>query len=304
VKKILITGAGGFIGRHAAELFSKEGWHVTGMDESPCETGEWQKWGVAVWHSSAVSLDALITYAGKPDVILHCAGSGEVGYSMSHPYEDYKRNVETIVSVLEFARCHVPGARILYPSSAAVYGVAERMPIREQDELKPITPYGVHKKVAEDLCRSYAEHFGLFVAVIRFFSVYGQGLRKQLLWDACSKISKNDYSFWGSGAEVRDLVHIDDAVKLLMMAAGHASPQCPVVNGASGVGIEIREVLSEIFRCLGKTESPVFSGFCRPGDPLRYVADISRAVSYRWKPEWDWRRGIREYVEWFRANAQ
>jgi UDP-glucose 4-epimerase len=304
VKKVLITGAGGFIGRHAAKLFSREGWHVTGIDEAPFETGDRQGWGIAQWHTSAVSLDALTSYAGDPEVILHCAGSGVVGYSMAHPYEDYQRNVDTTVAVLEFARLHVPGARILYPSSAAVYGAAERMPIGEGDELKPITPYGVHKKVAEDLCRSYAQHFGLSVALIRFFSVYGKGLRKQLLWDACSKISSNDYSFWGSGTEVRDLVHIEDAVRLIMTLVDHASPQCPVVNGASGVGIEIRDVLSEIFRCLGKTDSPVFSGLRRSGDPLRYVADISRAASYGWKPEWDWRRGIGEYVEWFRANAQ
>lgn len=303
MKKVLITGAAGFIGRHAAGLFGREGWHVAGMDEAPCEAAEWQRWGVSEWHPSTVSLETLVSCAGRPDVIIHCAGTGVVGYSMTYPFEDYKRNVDTTMAVLEFVRLHAPGARVLYPSSAAVYGAAPRIPISEQDELKPITPYGVHKKVAEDLCRSYAEHFGLSVAVIRFFSVYGPGLRKQLLWDACSRISNNENSFWGLGTEVRDWVHVKDAVRLFMKVADHASPRCPVVNGGSGVGIEICDLLSEIFRCLGKPDSPVFSGVHRPGDPLCYVADISRAVSYGWRPEWDWHRGIREYVAWFKANA-
>ena len=149
MKKVLITGAAGFIGRHAARLFGSEGWRVAGMDEVPCEEDAWRRWGMSEFHSSAVALDALASRAGKPDLIIHCAGTGTVGYSLTHPYDDYKRNVDTTAAVLEFVRLHAPKAHVLYPSSAAVYGAAVRESLKEQDELKPITPYGAHKKMAE-----------------------------------------------------------------------------------------------------------------------------------------------------------
>jgi UDP-glucose 4-epimerase len=304
MRKILITGAHGFIGRYAAKFFSGMGWHVTGIDLTSWDEGEKGLWGITDWHTSDITLDNLMSYAGKPDLIIHCAGSGTVGFSMTHPYEDYKMNVDTTMSILEFARLHAPEARILYPSSAAVYGAANRIPIDELVEPNPITPYGVHKKSAEDLCRSYAHYFGLSVAIIRLFSIYGIGLRKQLLWDACLKIHNHENSFWGTGFETRDWVHVEDAVALFNKTAIHASSQCPVVNCGSGLGVPICDILSEIFRCFGRTDSTTFSGTSRSGDPLHYVADISLARMWGWKPERDWRQGIREYVEWFKANVR
>lgn len=303
MKDILITGAHGFIGRNAALLFSESGWCVTGMDLAPWAMDEWSHWGITNYYTCHVNVDNLQRFGGKPKVILNCAGTGAVGFSMIHPYQDYQANVDTTISVLEFVRLYIPEAGIIYPSSAAVYGSADHIPIDEDEELRPITPYGVHKKIAEDLCRCYAQHFDLHVAIVRYFSVYGVGLRKQLLWDACSKIIDNNYSFWGSGTEVRDWVHIKDAVRLLVNIAEQVSPQCPILNCGSGMGVENRDILLELFNCFGKSDTPLFSGTGRPGDPVQYIANITRAMSYGWEPEWHWKRGIKEYVDWFRNGT-
>jgi UDP-glucose 4-epimerase len=191
----------------------------------------------------------------------------------------------------------------VYPSSAAVYGRAAVLPITEASPLDPISPYGVHKKIAEDLCRSYGATFGLRVSIVRLFSAYGVALRKQLLWDASCKVRSQDYRFDGTGDETRDLVHAEDASRLLLLAGEHAGPDVPVVNGASGAEVSIRSVLGELFRALDVGREPEFTGTARSGDPDRYAGDPSAALAWGWTPQRAWEEGVREYARWFRETA-
>ncbi len=302
-KIALVTGAYGFVGRQVARQLADAGWQVIGLGHGSWTREEWQIWGISEWHSTDITLDALITYSGKPDVIVHCAGSGSVGFSMTHPYQDFQRTVTTTLAVLEFARLYAPKSRIVYPSSAGVYGVVQKLPISENDPLSPASPYGVHKRMAEDLCESYAKHFELSIAVVRLFSVYGEGLRKQLLWDASNKIARGQNDFFGTGDEIRDWLHVGDAARLLVVAAEHASPQCPIVNGGSGQGLTVREILSELFNCFGRSDTPNFSGTARSGDPAGYEADIALVTSWGWHPEIDWHQGLRAYAGWIKQGA-
>jgi len=299
----LVTGAYGFIGRHVARQLAGDGWRVIGLGHGSWVKEEWEAWGVAEWHSADITLDTLITYAGEPDMVVHCAGSGSVGFSMTHPYQDFQRTVSTTLAVLEYARFNAPKARIAYPSSAGVYGVVNKLPISETDPLSPASPYGVHKCMAEDLCKSYAKHFDISVAMVRLFSVYGVGLRKQLLWDASQKIIDGENDFFGTGEEIRDWLHVEDAARLLISAAAHASAQCPIVNGGSGIGVTVREVLTDLYTCFGRTDAPTFSGVARGGDPIGYQADVSQAKYWGWQPVMDRKECIREYVSWFRSGA-
>ena len=299
-KIVLVTGAYGFLGRHVARFYAQHGWHVVGIGHGDWAREEWERWGIAEWHACDVAIDTLQTYAGEPDTIVHCAGSGSVSFSMTRPVQDFHKTVETTLSVLEFVRLYARSAKVVYPSSAAVYGVADKFPITEDSLLRPVSPYGVHKKIAEELCQSYSRHFGVSTSVVRFFSIYGNGLRKQVLWDACTKISRNEITFFGAGIEMRDWLHIDDASELLFIAGKHASPDCPIVNGGYGIGIPVREVLTEIFACFQRTDLPVFTGNVRSGDPMHYVADITLTQAWGWSPRTDWRSGVREYVQWFK----
>jgi UDP-glucose 4-epimerase len=246
----------------------------------------------------------MFTYAGRPDVIIHCAGSGSVGFSMDHPFQDFQRTVSTTAAVLEFVRLQSPDSALVYPSSAGVYGIAEKLPINESALLQPISPYGLHKKMAENLCLSYGKHYKIAASVIRLFSIYGNTLRKQLLWDACRKLIHNENSFFGSGQERRDWLHIEDTATLLFAAGQNASPDCPIVNGGSGTGISTREILTELFTYFGSSELPQFTSSNRPGDPVDYIADISRVGQWNWRPLKKWKEGIREYVDWYKSELQ
>lgn len=296
----LVTGAHGTIGRHVALTVAGRGWQVVGLGHGDWDLEEQLAWGVSRWYSGDVSLESLRAMGLAPNLIIHCAGSGSVGASLTAPYSDFERTVSATAAVLEFLRVDCPGAKLVYPSSAAVYGIAEQFPMSENAQLLPASPYGVHKKLVEELVAEYAQFFGLNCAVVRLFSIYGEEFRKQLLWEACRRISDNESIFFGTGDETRDWLHVSDAVALLVAAAEHASPSCPVVNGGFGAPVSVRDVVSELFRLMGRTDLPSFCGTQRPGDPLHYHADIRGAFAWDWQPKIALQVGLARYVSWFK----
>lgn len=304
-RTVIITGAHGFLGRHAARFFAQKGYLVRGIGRGDWSPEKWKSWGLSEWHQADVTLEALQRCDGKPHAILHCAGSGSVPMSLVNPWADFQRTVATTVNVLDYVRAQSPSTRVIYPSSLSVYGVAGSSPISENCRLAPVSPYGVHKWIAEQLIESYVKYFGVSACIIRFSSIYGAGLRKQLLWDACRKLSEGDQVFMGTGDEVRDWLHADDAAALLFAAVDNASPECPIVNGGTGEGVSVRSVLTHLAQSLSsKGIKPEFSGTSRVGDPIRYVADIAKARSWGWKPTENWRVRVREYATWWERERQ
>ncbi|MDR1367775.1 MAG: SDR family oxidoreductase, partial [Candidatus Accumulibacter sp.] len=203
-KSVFITGVFGFLGSWCAAHFSESGFEVVGIGNTndasrkcPC----FDRGTLVGTHEGAVTaraLDAAAENFGLPHALVHCAGGGSVAFSYDNPREDFLRTVGSTAEVLDFLRRNA-SVRLVYPSSVAVYGKAERVPIAETAHCAPVSPYGVHKHLAEQLCRAYAAQWNLPVAIIRFFSLYGEGLRKQLLWDACRKAAQENFSFFGAG---------------------------------------------------------------------------------------------------------
>lgn len=303
-REAIVLGAAGFVGRHVARALAADGWHVSGIGHGTWSRDEWRQWGLREWHSADVDGTALLTYAGEPELIVQCAGSGSVAFSMTHPEQDYQRSVGSTLATLEFIRVHAPACRLVLPSSAAVYGVVTEMPIRVDTPKRPLSPYGVHKLIAEDLCRSYARTFGLNAAIVRLFSVYGSGLRKQLLWDGCVKLSERQGTFGGTGEEERDWLHVDDAARLLVAAGGHASADCPSVNGGTGTVASVRRIIAGLAKGLGSDAAIAFTGARRGGDPDIYLADIASALRWGWQPQRDLAAGLAEYAAWFVEEAR
>jgi UDP-glucose 4-epimerase len=303
-QSVVVTGANGFLGRHVARCLARQGHTVRGIGHGNWLREEWELWGLSEWQCADVTLQTLRQYAGEPAAILHCAGSGSVPFSIEDPLADFERTVETTAHVLEYVRTSAPFCRVVYPSSASVYGTVETVPIREDCPAAPISQYGTHKLMAEQMVTSYSRQFGTSAAIVRLFSVYGCGLRKQLLWDACRKFANNDATFMGTGDEVRDWLHVEDAATLLMAAAEHASPECPTVNGGSGQGVTVRDVLLRLGSSLLQAEVlPSFSGTQRTGDPSRYIADTEGSMAWGWMPTRQWTEGVEEYASWWKRNS-
>jgi UDP-glucose 4-epimerase len=298
----LITGARGFLGRHVARALEASGFEVHGLGHGEWDRLEAMRWGVARWVSADVDPDSLLALKVRPNVIVHCAGGGSVGAADQRPFEDFDRSIRSVAAVLDFQRGFAPDARLVIPSSAAVYGRAGLLPIDETAPLKPISVYGLHKQLVEQLVEYYAANFHLRISIVRLFSLYGVELRKQLFWDACRKLAVGDFRFPGAGDEIRDWLHVDDAAELLRLATEHADRACPVVNGGAGRGRSVASVLALIaarFGCKGRI---VFTGEQRPGDPSRYEANIARAIEWGWCPHRDMDAELDSYVDWFKAT--
>ncbi|MFN0161662.1 MAG: NAD-dependent epimerase/dehydratase family protein [Burkholderiales bacterium] len=292
----VVTGAAGFIGGRVAARLVQEGWRVIGIGHGspPPESGLKRR-----WVESDVSATALSKLGCAPDAIIHCAGTASVGRAESDPRGEQLRTVGATRAVLDFSASLPAPARMVMVSSAAVYGAATLMPTPENAPLGPLSRYGEFKAEAEGLWREHASRYGQSMAIVRLFSVYGEGLRKQLLWDACGKLLRGDGRFDGTGDETRDWLHVDDAANLLVSAIGQASRDCAIVNGGSGSAVRVRDVLEVLRVALGDLPLPRYSGVARSGDPQHYAADISLALSWGWRPGISWREGVERYAHWF-----
>jgi len=303
-----VTGAKGFIGRHIAKSLANAGLNVSGIDHSAWTDTESTKWGLSYCLYGDVSLanlDRLAHKTGIPEQIFHLAGGSSVGLSLQTPEQDFRLSVDSTAQILEWAHNHAPQTHLVLASSAAIYGDGYLKPISESNVIQPYSPYGYHKRIAELLFESYHKNFGLYTAIVRLFSVYGPELRKQLLWDLCTKVKNKprEIVLAGSGQEKRDWFHVQDAVQYLIKAASLTDTGGFVVNGGSGNAVTVQEIAEYVRDLLGTNTQIVFSGISRPGDPQYLVADTQLAQSMGLLPTIDWHAGIKEYVVWFQ-NAK
>jgi UDP-glucose 4-epimerase len=261
---------------------------------------------VSRWLEADVSADALreVTRGATPAAFVHCAGSGVVGFAYEFPFEDYRRGVVSAALLLEHVRaCHKAEPRVVLVSSAAVYGDQGVVDLVETNARSPISPYGFDKVAAENLCDAYSRFFGVRTSVVRLFSVYGEGLRKQLLWDAMSKFSRGESRFFGTGDELRDWIHVEDAAALLCAAAMSAQPAFGVYNGGH-VKATTRQVLTELARWHGAGATPEFTGETHVGNPRCLTANWQHAERQLcWSPRIRLDEGLERYARWFKSLA-
>lgn len=309
---VWITGARGFIGQHLVRELSSQGCIVAGIGHGNWSDKDAAQWGLQYWCDGEVSLNncaRINAELGAPDVIYHLAGGASVGAAIERPYEDFNRTVSSTAQLLEWVRQFSPMTRIVSVSSAAVYGAAYSEPILENVRLSPFSPYGAHKLMMEDLCRSYACNFGLRVVLPRLFSVYGAGLKKQLLWDLCCKLSiSKSVELGGNGDELRDWIDVSDVVIALTRLKKLATEDAPAINIASGNAVSVKEIAGTVADCWHELPEAiprvVFNGVSRPGDPFSLVADVSLMRMRGIEINVPLVRGIKKYVEWFKDYKQ
>ena len=306
---VWITGARGFIGSHLARELADGGHAVHGIGHGALEEAECGHLGLTSWINGeieAANLDALAAAHGLPAAVFHLAGGSSVGLAIAHPFEDFSRTVASTARLLEWLRVHSPQSRMIAVSSAAVYGAGHSGPIAERAALTPMSPYGQHKLMMEQLCRSYAVTYGVGSTVVRLFSVYGAGLRKQLLWDVCSRLQDNggELVLGGTGAEIRDWCDVRDVVRLLATCVQLPQDESfHVINGGSGRGMPVSEIAALLAGHWGNVRVR-FTGIVRAGDPFSLLADATTLgkTRFRWRVDPD--RGIADYVRWFRDQAR
>jgi nucleoside-diphosphate-sugar epimerase len=235
----------------------------------------------------------------RPETIIFAAGTNSVAASVEKPATDFRNSVDVLLSVLETARTLGTNVRILFLSSAAVYGKQERLPIREDARLKPISPYGYHKLISELLLEEYEHCFGIRSCALRIFSAYGPGLSRQLLWDVSKKaLSEKEVVLDGTGSETRDFIHVDDIARAVEVVLDRAEFSSEKLNLGVGAEVAIRELASKLVRALGVDCSIRFTGKHRVGDPQRWQADTGSICRLGFRTAIPLDEGLADFAKW------
>lgn len=302
MKKALITGSSGFIGNKIALHLLGCGYEVIGWDVSESRS-EFMTESIDMEDSELVR-DRL----GKvrPDVVIHCAGSADVGKSFIDPVSDYRSNV-TVTHNLLFGM-HDQGmtdVRVIFISSAAVYGEINGLPIREDMLSNPISPYALHKSICENMCGYFISNYGFDIKIARVFSAYGAGLKKQIFWDMYWKWRNTGaLEMYGTGSESRDYIHVDDVVRALFLLITHNTEEC-IFNVANGNEITIRSAVNEFAKAAQISQDKIsFDGTVKEGNPRNWVADIRKISRLGYKRSVPFEKGVEDYVRWVEGFEQ
>ena len=311
MKNIWITGSKGFIGSQLCKVLNKKKYNVFGIGS--CRKFNPEKVSASTikfieGKINSINLQKIYNYSGKPDVIFHLAGSSSVGQSIIDPFLDYQKTVLSTSNLLEFARKNNLNSKIIFASSAAVYGNNYNNPIKEGDTCSPFSPYGFNKYIAERIIESYSTNFKMDSVVVRFFSIYGVNAKKQLIWDICQKLKTNESSIvlYGNGNEIRDWIYIKDAVNLLIMASNFyskGSQRFEIFNGSAGFHHTVKEIVKKVSEKMELYPIIKFNNQVRKGDPISLIGNSMKTEKLlKFRPNYDIDNGITKYVEWFKEN--
>ncbi len=273
--KILITGCQGFIGKSLALYAIRNGHSVLGITRSKIVQPVSE---ITIQQCSLDSDDFIgLINRFKPDMIYHSAGSSSVGYSFQQPRDDFKNAVDTWSSVLEAVRKSDINPLLMFPSSASVYGNPKVLPVDENALSQPISPYGFHKVISEQLAREYCQCFDMNVVVTRLFSAFGPIQKRLLIWELFKQAINPDEKelvIQGTGNETRDFLYIEDICHYTLRLVESEVSGFLAVNVASGESSSVREMAEIILALTGSKKTIRTLNKNLPGDPKKWQADI------------------------------
>lgn len=333
-RRVLVTGAAGFIGYHLSERLLKQGDEVVGLDNLNdyydvklkearlarlqksrafrfLKTDLGDRTGVEkIWHEV------------KPEVVVHLAAQAGVRYSLTHPHAYARSNLEGMLDVLEACRAEKTG-NLIFASSSSVYGLNQSMPFSEKDNVDhPVSLYAATKKANELMAHSYAHLYGIPCTGLRFFTVYGPWGRPDMAYYKFTQaiLEGKEIELYGEGKMKRDFTYVDDIVEAVARliskpAVGNqkwegknpdpATSPAPyrIYNIGNNAPVELARFVSAIEAATGK-KAKIVKKPVPPGDVLATAArvdDLAAAVDFR--PKTSIEDGMKKFVDWYRGYA-
>ncbi|MCP3978814.1 MAG: SDR family NAD(P)-dependent oxidoreductase [bacterium] len=314
---VLITGAAGFIGSHLAERMLADGLRVVGLDNfDPYYAPEIKRRNVAQALADpdyelvegdirdARAVEKLFSRVAF-DGVIHLAARAGVRPSIEDPETYTSVNLMGTTVLLEAARRHGV-KRFVFGSSSSVYGNNEKVPFGEDDPVDhPISPYAATKKAGEVLCHAHHHLFGMRVACLRFFTVYGPRQRPEMAIHKFSRLLAGGRPIerFGDGSSARDYTYVADIVEGIVRSWERCRTY-HVWNLGGSQTITLDELTRQLAGQLGVPlridEQPP-----QAGDVDRTWADISRAADeLDWRPQVPLKEGIRLFLDWFKKQAK
>jgi UDP-glucose 4-epimerase len=305
--KALVTGGAGFIGSNLVKTLAADGHEVVVLDNLLSGYQKNLNPDQARFVQGDIRDEAKLRSAMEgANVVYHLAASVGNKRSIDFPLDDADINVMGTLKVLEAARAHGV-QKVVFSSSAGIFGELKTLPISEDHPVEPDSPYGASKLCAEKNCLAYTKLYGLETVCLRYFNVYGPHQR----YDAYGNVIPifvfrllrgEGITIFGDGEQTRDFINVKDVVQ-----ANYKSSVRPGVWGAFNLGsgdrISINRLVDLICE-VGDLKPEVVYGPPRPGDVRDSLADISKArEAFDFQPSSDFVEGLREYIDWARTEV-
>ncbi len=314
MSKSIITGVAGFIGSHLAESLLAQGQTVIGIDQfNDYYDPQLKRANVAkalefpnfqLIEANILDLDWR-NLLQDVDVVFHQAAQAGVRASWGQTFSYYtERNINATQVILEAAKEAPQLNRFVYASSSSIYGNAERLPTPESTCPQPISPYGITKLAAEQLCWQYYQCFNVPATALRYFTVYGPRQRPDMAFHKFLKaVYQNEpITIYGDGKQTRDFTFISDAIAANLAAAEVPEAVGEPFNIGGGSRVALRDVLDKMEGVTGKPIQPQYVARAK-GDARDTSAEITKAKNLLgYQPQLDLWQGLTQQWEWIQAS--
>lgn len=311
MNKVLITGGAGFIGSSLANRLNKE-YEVVIIDDlsmgkkSNLETSE----NVTFIEGDVTDADLMerVLKETEFELIFHLAAIASVADSVERPLETHRVNFDSVLLLLELIRKYQKDLkRLVFSSSAAVYGDEPTLPKKEESVIRPLTPYAVDKFAAEQYVLDYCHLYNVPTSAVRFFNVYGPNQNPNspysgvisILVDRYKKLlagEESSFTLFGDGSQSRDFVYIEDVLQGLMLAAEKEEALGKQFNIGTGNKTTLSELIQAVDQIL-EVELPIDNQPERAGDIRDSLADISKIQALGYTPHFDILSGMKNYLK-------
>jgi UDP-glucose 4-epimerase len=307
--KALVTGGAGFIGSNIVRLLLQEGHEVVVLDNLisgyRCNLDGLS--AVAFFERDIRDADAVARAIEGVEVVFHLAASVGNTRSIEYPMVDSDINIMGTLQILEAAR-RVGVRKVVFSSSAGIFGELKTLPIREDHPVEPDSPYGASKLGAEKLCLAYSKLFPLECVCLRYFNVYGVNQRFDAYGNvipifAHRMIRGEPVVIFGDGEQTRDFINVKDVA-----LGNYQAAMAEGVSGAFNIGSETRITINQLADLMSAVSGirPVIQhGPPRSGDVRHSLADISAARNaFGFEPKVELEQGLAEYMVWIRKDME
>ena len=308
-KRVLVTGGAGFLGSNLVRSLLEVGAQVSAFDNLMSGTLENLADLLAeieFRQGDVRDCDAVGQAISGQEVVFHLAANADVPYSVEHPQHNFEVNVVGTQNVMN--SCMETGVgRLIFASSAAVYGVPNYTPMDEEHPLNPVSPYGASKLAGEHLGFSYHKTYGLPFSAIRISNSYGEGQSKYVMYDVLAKLLRDPdhLEILGDGEQKRNFCYVSDVCRSFLLVAESDQTTGEALNLAGTRPISIRQLtdlILDVLGLLGRTQVS-FTQETRPGDIALLLPDaakIQRMLGF--VPQVPLREGLTKLIDWLQAR--